>query len=49
MGLGSIQYAIASFKYNRSLLSKRDRLKNRLSGKDETKPEFKTPKELLIN
>ncbi|WP_406682958.1 hypothetical protein N1F78_09700 [Seonamhaeicola sp. MEBiC1930] len=41
MGLGSIQYAITSFKYNRSLLSKRDRLKNRLYGKQKVKLRFK--------
>ncbi|SFZ93714.1 hypothetical protein SAMN05428642_103291 [Flaviramulus basaltis] len=37
MSFGVVQSAISSIKSNRSLLSKRDRLKNTLSGSDKSK------------
>lgn len=44
MSFGVVQSAISSIRNNRNLLSKRDRFKNRLSGKGTAKPEFKAPK-----
>ena len=51
MSFGVVQSAIATIRSNKSLLSKRDRLKNTLSGFRKRKTEYNlpkaTPKQLL--
>lgn len=44
MSFGVVQNAIATIKANRVLLSKRNRLKNTLSGSGEHKTEYNLPK-----
>ena len=44
MSFGIVQSAIATMKSNRSLLSKRERLQNTLSGSENEKPEYDLPK-----
>lgn len=48
MSFGAVQSAITSMKNNRNLLSKRDRLKNTLSGSEIEKPEYNLPKSTPI-